>query len=138
MQLPQGHFQHSNNGLVCKLYKAIYGLKQCPRAWYAKLSSVLEEVGFSRSNVDSSLFIRIGSVEKLMVLVYVDLIITSDNMDGITSLKRSLHQRFDMKDLGKLKYFLGFEMATIHKGLFFIEGSTCWIFFKKPRYLIAS
>lgn len=123
---------------MCKLYKAIYGLKQCPRAWYAKLSSVLEEMGFSRSNADSSLFIRIGSAEKLMVLVYVDLIINGENMDEITSLKRSLHQRFAIKDLGKLKYFLGFEMATVHKGLFFIEGSMCWIFFKKPRYLIVS
>ncbi|CAL8165838.1 unnamed protein product [Prunus armeniaca] len=28
--------------MVCKLYKAIYGLEQSPRAWYAKLSSALE------------------------------------------------------------------------------------------------
>ena len=42
MQLLTGHPQASQNGLVCKLHKAIYGLKQSPRAWYAKLSSVLE------------------------------------------------------------------------------------------------
>ncbi|KAM2227584.1 hypothetical protein ACFXTI_014379 [Malus domestica] len=92
MQLPLGHPQAFQNGLVCKLHKAIYGIKQSPRAWYAKLSSVLEEVGFSRSNVDSSLFIRIGSLGKLVVLIYVDdLIITGDNMDEIVSLKQSLH-----------------------------------------------
>ena len=119
MQLPPGHPQASQNGLVCKLHKAIYGLKQSPRAWYAKLSSVLEEVGFSRSNADSSLFVRIGSLGKLVVLIYVDdLIITGDNMDEIVSLKQSLHQKFAIKDLGKLNYFLGIEMATSHKGLF--------------------
>lgn len=39
-------------------------------------------------------------------------------MDEITSLKQSLHQRFAIKDLGKLKYFLGIEVATSQKGLF--------------------
>ncbi|KAM0981521.1 hypothetical protein ACFX2A_014848 [Malus domestica] len=88
MQLPLGHPQASKNGLVCKFHKAIYGIKQSPRACYAKLSSVLEEVGFSKSNVDSSLFICIGSLGKLVVLIYVDdLIITGDNMDKIVSLK---------------------------------------------------
>lgn len=54
-----------------------------------------------------------------MVLIYVDdLIITGDNMDEIVSLKQSLHQKFAIKDLGKLNYFLGIEMATSHKGLF--------------------
>ena len=54
MQLPPGDSQFSDPNMVCKLHKAIYGLKQSPRAWYAKLSSVLEEVGFYSSNADSS------------------------------------------------------------------------------------
>ena len=50
MKLPPGHPQSSDSELVCKLHKSIYGLKQSSRAWYSKLSSVLEEVGFKRSN----------------------------------------------------------------------------------------
>ncbi|PRQ53440.1 putative RNA-directed DNA polymerase [Rosa chinensis] len=119
MRLPPGHSQSHDPDIVCKLHKAIYGLKQSPRAWYAKLSSVLEEVGFHRSNADSSLFIRIGSTSKLLVLIYVDdLIITGDNAEEIELLKQSLRNRFAIKDLGILKYFLGIEMATSHKGLF--------------------
>ncbi|KAB2614533.1 hypothetical protein D8674_039240 [Pyrus ussuriensis x Pyrus communis] len=88
-------------------------------AWYAKLSSVLTTVGFKRSNADSSLFVRTGTAGKLVVLVYVDdLIITGDNTDEITKLKHSLQQRFAIKDLGILRYFLGIEMATSHKGFF--------------------
>ncbi|KAB2615934.1 hypothetical protein D8674_022522 [Pyrus ussuriensis x Pyrus communis] len=88
-------------------------------AWYAKLSSVLTTVGFKRSNADSSLFVRMGTAGKLVVLVYVDdLIITGDNMDEITKLKHSLQQRFAIKDLGILRYFLGIEMATSPKGFF--------------------
>ncbi|KAM2576048.1 hypothetical protein TB2_007796 [Malus domestica] len=105
--------------MVCKLHKAIYELKQSSRAWYAKLSSVLEKVGFLRSNVDSSLFVRTGTSEKLVVLIYVDdLIITGDSAVEIEALKLSIHQTFVIKDLRKLKYFLGIEMATSSKRLF--------------------
>ncbi|KAM2058106.1 hypothetical protein ACFX16_030722 [Malus domestica] len=70
MKLPPGHPQGHKPDLVCKLHKSIYGLKQSPRAWYAKLSSVLNSVGFTRSNADSSLFVRTGVVGKLVVLIY--------------------------------------------------------------------
>ncbi|KAM1308167.1 hypothetical protein ACFX2H_010323 [Malus domestica] len=119
MKLPPGHPQSNEPNVVCKLHKAIYGLKQSPRAWYAKLSSVLISVGFKSSNADSSLFIRTRAVGTLVVLIYVDdLIITGDNTDEISTLKQSLRQRFAIKDLGILKYFLGIEVATSHKGLF--------------------
>ncbi|KAB2632525.1 hypothetical protein D8674_028772 [Pyrus ussuriensis x Pyrus communis] len=105
--------------VVCKLHKSIYGLKQSPRAWYARLSSVLISVGFGRSNADSFLFVRSGTAGTLVVLVYVDdLIITGDNPEEIKELKHSLQQRFAIKDLGVLRYFLGIEMATSHKGFF--------------------
>ncbi|KAM1401398.1 hypothetical protein ACFX1X_028606 [Malus domestica] len=118
MQPPPG-FDGIKGNMVCKLHKAIYGLKQSPRAWYAKLSSVLEKAGFLRSNADSSLFVKTGTSGKLVVLIYVDdLIITGDNVAEIEALKVSLCQTVAIKDLGKLKYFLGIEMATSSKGLF--------------------
>ncbi|CAN6695772.1 unnamed protein product [Malus baccata var. baccata] len=59
------------------------------------------------------------AVGKLVVLIYVDdLIIAGDNAEEIFKLKQSLRQRFAIKDLGVLKYFLGIEMATSHNGLF--------------------
>ncbi|KAM2321481.1 hypothetical protein ACFXTH_018261 [Malus domestica] len=98
--------------MVCKLHKSIYGLKQSPRAWYAKLSHVLERVGFRQSTADSSLFVRSSSVGKLIVLIYIDdLSVTGDNMSEINALKQYLNKKFAIKDLGTLKYFLGIEMA---------------------------
>ncbi|KAB2625777.1 hypothetical protein D8674_017437 [Pyrus ussuriensis x Pyrus communis] len=119
MRFPSGHPQSQEPNLVCKLHKSIYGLKQSPRAWYARLSTVLHSIGFKRSNADSSLFVRTRAASKLVVLIYVDdLIITGDNAAEITTLKQSLQQQFAVKDLGVLKYFLGIEMAYSYKGLF--------------------
>jgi len=119
MKLPPGHPQSNDPKLVSKLHKSIYGLKQSPYAWYAKLSTVLTKLGFTRSNVDHSLFVCIKPDESLVVLIYIDdLIVTGNNHAAITNLKSILHQRFAIKDLGFLKYFLGIEMATSHKGLF--------------------
>jgi hypothetical protein len=53
------------------------------------------------------------------VLVYVDdLIITGSNETFFTKLKVDLQRQFSIKNLGKLKYFLGIEMATSSKGVF--------------------
>jgi hypothetical protein len=42
---------------VCKLQRAIYGLKQSPRGWYARLSACLHQLGFTSSKTDTSMFI---------------------------------------------------------------------------------
>jgi hypothetical protein len=41
MKLPPGHPQSHSSNLICKLHKSIYGLKQSPQAWHAKLSVAL-------------------------------------------------------------------------------------------------
>ncbi|KAM1606973.1 hypothetical protein ACFX1Z_027609 [Malus domestica] len=119
MKLPPAHPQSNNLEMVCKLHKSIYGLKQSPRAWYAKLSHVLERVGFCWSNADSSLFVSSSTSGKLVVFIYIDdLIVTGDNMSEISALKQYLNHKIAIKDLGILKYFIRIEMAYSHKGCF--------------------
>ena len=49
---------------------------------------------------------------KILLIVYVDdIIITSDDKKGIDDLKRYLQNSFQTKDMGKLRYFLGIEIA---------------------------
>ncbi|KAM0991006.1 hypothetical protein ACFX2C_009448 [Malus domestica] len=57
MKLPSDHLRENEPNKVSRLHKAIYGLKQSPRAWYSKLNSVLEAAGFKRSHADTSLFV---------------------------------------------------------------------------------
>lgn len=58
-----------------------------------------------------------GAVTAL--LVYVDYIIVTGNyVEGMQSLKQCLEKEFDIKELGKLKYFLGIEVAHSKQGIF--------------------
>lgn len=53
------------------------------------------------------------------LLVYVDdIIITGSNTKAIDFLMVFLHNQFKLKDLGKLKYFLGLEIGRSQKGIF--------------------
>ena len=53
---PPGYESDAHMGHICKLDKALYGLKHAPRAWYPRLSSKLQSLGFSPSKADTSLF----------------------------------------------------------------------------------
>ncbi|KAJ1685430.1 hypothetical protein LUZ63_016820 [Rhynchospora breviuscula] len=118
MQQPPGFVNESNPSHVCLLKKAIYGLKQSPRAWFHTLSSALLELGFHGSKFDPSLFISHHNKHTTIVLVYVDdIIVTGDSPTGVTTLIATLQQRFALKDLGPLNFFLGIAVHHITDGM---------------------
>uniref|UniRef100_A0A2N9J3U8 CCHC-type domain-containing protein n=1 Tax=Fagus sylvatica TaxID=28930 RepID=A0A2N9J3U8_FAGSY len=57
MMQPSGFKDLSKPTHVCRLRKAIYGLKQAPLAWYTALKNAILQLGFHNSKADSSLFI---------------------------------------------------------------------------------
>ena len=116
MRLPQG-FQATGPNKVCRLHKAIYGLRQAPRCWYQNLTDALKGFGFQHSYADYSLFIYSKRNVELQVLIYVDdLLICGNDIDFLTKFKDHLGRWFHMKDLGKLKYFLGIEVGRGAEG----------------------
>lgn len=121
MKLPMG-FNSTTPGKVCRLRKSLYGLRQAPRQWFAKLSTALKHFGFKQSSTDYSLFCYTKGHVSLHVLVYVDdLIIAGSSKVEVVKLKHYLSACFYMKDLGALKYFLGLEVARGDKGLFLCQ-----------------
>ncbi len=67
--------------------------------------------GFQTSNADFSLYVKKIDHGIVVIIIYVDdLIITGDSDVNIFDLKKFLKQKFKMKDLGELRYFLGIEV----------------------------
>jgi len=56
MEQPSDFIAHGEYGLVCKLRKSLYGLKQSPRAWFGKFSKVIQQFGMIRSETDHYVF----------------------------------------------------------------------------------
>lgn len=111
MKLPLG-FHASDPNKVCRLYKAVYGLRQAPRCWFSKLTDALKKYGFKASCADYSLFVYSKKGVELRVLIYVDdLLVCGNDMKVVAKFKEYLSKCFHMKDLGKLKYFLGIEVG---------------------------
>jgi hypothetical protein len=80
---------------------------------------VLLSAAFVQSKADHSLFTRQAGSTILVVLVYVDdLLVTGNDLASIQQLQQFLSRKFQLKDLGKLKYFLGIEVARSAKGIF--------------------
>jgi hypothetical protein len=75
MKQPPGYESKENSRYVWKLDKAIYGLKQASRAWYSRLSSKLQSLGFHPSKGDTSLFFFQNYDVTMFMPVYVDDII---------------------------------------------------------------
>ena len=119
MELPPGYTASTETKVVCKLQRALYGLKQSPQVWFGRFSLAMKKYGFKQSNSDHTLFIKHKVGKVTMLLVYVDdMIITGNDDEEITKLQKELATEFEMKNLGGLKYFLGIEVSRSKQGIF--------------------
>ncbi|CAI7801327.1 unnamed protein product [Closterium sp. NIES-54] len=109
MAQPEGF--DDGSGRVCKLKKALYGLKQAPRQWYLKQREVLEEIGFTLSSADHSLFMLGKGGQRSLMVVYVDdILIFSPSSNLVKEVMLKLHDKFKCKALGEVKFYLGLHI----------------------------
>jgi histone deacetylase 1/2 len=123
MRQPPGFEDSVHPHYVCKLHKSIYGLKQSPRAWYSRLSDMLQQLGFHAAKTDTSLFVFHQAGITIYMLVYVDdIVVVSSCPTAAASLIHRLGQTFPVKDLGPLHYFLGVEVVRNSGGMSLSQG----------------
>lgn len=107
MQQPVGYEDGTNR--VCKLNKAIYGLKQAGRQWNLKLSDALVNFGLLKSNLDPCVFF--GKEKMLVIAVYVDdMLIFYRSRDNLDEIKKYLNEKFHMKDIGHATECIGLKI----------------------------
>jgi hypothetical protein len=115
MEQLQGFVHQGGEHLVCKLHKSLYGLKQSPRAWNQKLDAFIKSIEFMKSEADLSVYVAQVENVKFFIVVYVDdLILVCNDQNKLLQIKEELNQKFEMKDLGELHFFLGMGVERNH------------------------
>jgi hypothetical protein len=134
--LPPKGLKLSNEKIVCKLKKSLYGLKQASRMWFSKLSTFLFNLSYTQSGHDHSLFVRKTPNSFTAILVYVDdLILCGNDLSEINFVKQLLHDAFKIKDLGDLRYFLALKLHEIKLELLSVSVNTLLSLFLLLDYL---
>jgi len=119
MEGPSGFTDGFQKNAVCRLRKALYSLKQSPRAWFGRFTAAMKKYGYKQSNSDHTLFLKTQGELVTCLIIYVDdMILTGNDEEEIMSLKEKLFEEFEMKDLGELRYFLGIEVLRTEDGIF--------------------
>ncbi|GJV08786.1 putative ribonuclease H-like domain-containing protein [Tanacetum coccineum] len=116
---PPGFVDADHPKKVYKVVKALYGLHQAPRAWYATLSTFLEEHGYRRGSLDKAWFIKKNKKDIMLVQVYVDdIIFGSTKKSWCDEFETLMKGRFQMSSMGELTFFLGLQVKQSQTGLF--------------------
>ncbi|GJZ28634.1 putative ribonuclease H-like domain-containing protein [Tanacetum coccineum] len=116
---PPGFLDPKYPEKVYKVVKALYGLHQAPRAWYATLSTFLLKNGYRRGTIDKTLFLRKDKHDIILVQVYVDdIIFGSTKKSWCDEFEALMKSRFQMSSMGELTFFLGLQVKQKTNGIF--------------------
>ena len=114
IKLPDGI---GRDGQVCKLLKALYGLRQSPRRWNEVLDATIKtKLGMQRSKTDPCLYTRTDpKASPLFLVVWVDdiLVIGRDAVD-IDHVKSVFKSHFKIRDLGEASMYVGIAIRHEH------------------------
>ena len=72
MEAPPGFTSGFSENEGCRLRKALYRLKQSPRAWFGRFTSAMKRFGYRQSNSDHTLFLRRRGRRITCLIIYVD------------------------------------------------------------------
>jgi hypothetical protein len=122
IEKPQGFEVEDRKSHVCRLKKALYELKQAPRAWYGRIHNFLTSLGFTKSKADSNLYFNVMNDEPVILLLYVDDLFLTGEEKLITECKKRLASEFEMKYLDLMHYLLGLEVWQSLERIFLNQG----------------
>jgi hypothetical protein len=121
MEQPEGF--KSEGDMVCLLKKSLYGLKQSPRQWSIKVTSVMKQLGFYATKSDPCVFIN--HYTQVIVCLYVDDgLIFGSSSEKIETLMQQLEQHFQI-NIGDSGAYAGMQ----------IEYGSGFVFIHQQSYL---
>jgi hypothetical protein len=115
---PAGFIIAGKEGNVLRLRRALYDLRQAPRAWNSKLDDTLKKMDFVQSEHEHAMYRRSHGDDIQLVGVYVDdLVITGSSLAAVEEFKEKMKRVFLMSDLRLLSFYLGIEVRQDAGGI---------------------
>ena len=90
-----------------KLQPSLYGLKQSKCMWYNRLSEYSLKEGYANNPICLCIFIMKSNIIFAIIVVYIDDLNLVWTSEELTRTTKYLKKEFEMKDLGKTKFYLG-------------------------------
>ena len=88
-----------------------------PKCWYNEFCTFLISIGFIRNEREPCIFVmRIGTIIIILVTYVDDFMITGNNLKEIQHIEEKLKNKFEIKELGIPRKFLGFEIDWKEEG----------------------
>jgi hypothetical protein len=115
VEQPEGFNQDA--GLVCKLNKCLYGLRQAGRVWNQLLNRTITQLGFRRLKSDSCVYVRrVGKLVIMLTLWVDDLLIADNNPAWRLELLDCLMAQFKLSACTELTWLLGMRVVRTPTG----------------------
>ena len=119
VEQPKGFQDPHFSDHVLRLKKALYEMKQAPRAWYDRLTNHLLDRGFQIGYIDRTLFVKKDENYLLVAQVYVDDIVFRATIDArAIEFSKEMKKEFEMSMVGELTFFLGLKVKQRKDGIF--------------------
>jgi len=119
IEQPPGYVKIEEEKKALKLNKALYKLKQGPRAWNTHIDTYFKENGFKQCPYEHSLYAKKSGSNVMFVGLYVnDLIFIGNSDEMIEKFKGTMIREFEMIDLGLMRFFLSLEVRQGKMGIF--------------------
>ena len=116
---PPGFEDPKHPDKVFRLNKALYDLKQAPRAWDDTLKDYLMKKGFKPGSLDPTLFTKSYDGELFVCQIYVDdIIFGSTDQRYSDEFAYMMSEEYQMSMMGELKFFLGLQIRQQRNGIF--------------------
>jgi hypothetical protein len=110
---------------VYRLRKALYWLKQAPRAWYGRLRGFLFSKRFEMGKVAKTLFLLRQGDDILIIQVYVDDIVFGGSSHSLVArFAEDMSKEFEMSMMEELQFFLGLQTSRRRRAPLCIKTST--------------
>ena len=113
-------------GMVCRLLRSLYELKQAPRNWNEHLHEFLTAIAFTRSKHDPCLYMQMRNGHVVLLAVFVDdVLIAYDAATVISRVKADFKAQFTVTDMGEATEFLGVRSTQAQETITLDQRTYC-------------